>query len=150
MRWSLRLPPLLLLRSLTQTKAVISIPFFGRSIVISVHRKVAFYGLFILFRATYPPLFGAGEDRDHVKKAESYEEDSYEKAKRYQTAVERKANGKQPPQIDKQTAVFQRQPVRSFRETAPCKGERHQTAKWLWYSELYHFKAFALKWYASP
>ena len=40
LRWSFRLPPLLLLRSLTQTKAVISIPFFGHSITISVHRKV--------------------------------------------------------------------------------------------------------------
>ena len=96
MRWSLRLPPLLLLRSLTQTKAVISIPFFGRSIIILVHRKVAFYGLFVLFRAAFSPLSSAGVDRDHVKKEGSYEEDSYEKAKRYQTAVERKANGKQP------------------------------------------------------
>mgnify|MGYP005791951901 CR=1 FL=1 len=55
-----------------------------------------------------------GEDRDHVKKGESYEEDSYEKAKRYQTAVERKANGKQP-------AVFHRQPVRSFGEKPPVR-----------------------------
>ena len=138
MRWSLQLPPLLLLRSLTQTKAVISIPFFGRSIIILVHRKVAFYGLFVLFRAAFSPLSSAGVDRDHVKK-----EGSYEKANDDQTAVERKAKGKRP-------IVLRRQPVRSFGETAPCKGERHQTAKWLWYSELYHFKAFALKWYASP
>ena len=74
LRWSLRLPPLLLLRSLTQTKAVISIPFFGHSITISVHRKVAFYGLFILFRAAFPPLSGAGVDRVHVKKEERYEQ----------------------------------------------------------------------------
>ena len=46
-----------------QTKAVISIPFFGHFIIISVHRKVAFYGLFILFRATFPPLSDAGEDK---------------------------------------------------------------------------------------
>ena len=102
-----------------------SIPFFGHFIVISVHRKVAFYGLFVLFRAAFPPLSGAGVDRDHVKK-----EERYEQAKRYQTAVEGNANSKQ-------TVVLQRQPVRSFREIAPCKGERHQTAKRLWYSELY-------------
>ena len=116
MRWSKLFPPLLLLRSLTQTKAVISIPFFGHFIVISVHRKVAFYGLFILSRAAFPPLSGAGVDRDHVKK-----EDSYEKASSDQTAVEGKANGKQPPQIDKQTAVFQRQPVRSFEGKPPAR-----------------------------
>ena len=114
-------------------KAVISIPFFGRSIIISVHRKVAFYGLFILFRATFPPLSGAGVDRDHFKK-----EGSYEQANDDQTAVEGKAKGKRP-------IVLRRQPVRSFKEKAPCKGERHQTAKRLWYSELYHFKAFVLK-----
>ena len=145
LRWSFRLPPLLLLRSLTQTKAVISIPFFGRSIIILVHRRVAFYGLFVLFRAAFSPLSSAGVDRDHVKKEERYEQSNDD-----QTAVERKANRKQPPQIDKQTVVLQRQPVRPFGETAPCKGERHQTAKRLWYSELYHFKTFALKWYASP
>ena len=44
-------------------KAVISKPFFGHSLTISVHRKVAFYGLFILFRAASPPLSGAGEDK---------------------------------------------------------------------------------------
>ena len=76
--------------------------------------------------------FGAGADRDHVKK-----EESYVQANDDQTAVERKAKGKQPPQIVKQPAVFQRQPVRSFKEKAPCKGERHQTAKRLWYNELY-------------
>ena len=60
-----------------------------------------------------------------------------------QTAIEGTPNRKQ-------TVVLQKQSVRSFGETAPCKGERHQTAKRLWYSELYHFKTFALKWYASP
>ena len=119
-------------------KAVISKPFFGHFIVISVHRKVAFYGLFVLFRAAFPPLSGAGVDRDHVKKEESYEQSTDD-----QTAVEGKAKGKRP-------IVLRRQPVRSFREIAPCKGERHQTAKRLWYSELYHFKALPLKWYASP
>ena len=145
LRWSKLFPPLLLLRSLTQTKAVISIPFFGRSIIISVHRKVAFYGLFILFRAASPPLSGAGfraaspplsgagVDRDHFKK-----EGSYEQANDDQTAIEGTPNRKQ-------TVGLQRQPVRSFREIAPCKGERHQTAKRLWYSELYHFKALSLK-----
>ena len=114
-----------MLRSYAQAKAVISIPFFGHFIVISVHRKVAFYGLFVLFRAASPPLSAAGEDRDHVKK-----EERYEQANDDQTAIEGTPNRKQP-------AVFQRQPVRSFREIAPCKGERHQTAKRLWYSELY-------------
>lgn len=93
---------------------------------------------FLFFPRHFPASFGAGEDRVHVKK-----EERYEQAKRYQTAVEGNANSKQ-------MIVLRRQPVRSFGETAPCKGERHQTAKWLWYSELYHFKAFALKWYASP
>ena len=47
-----------------------------------------------------------------------------------QTAIEGTPNRKQ-------TVVLQRQPVRSFEEKPPCKGERHQTAKRLWYSELY-------------
>ena len=83
---------MLLLHSSAQTKAVISIPFFGHFIVIKVHRKVAFYGLFVLFRAAFSPLLGAREDRDHFKK-----EENYERANDDQTAVERKANRKQPP-----------------------------------------------------
>ena len=68
-----------------------SIPFFGHFIVISVHGKVAFYGLFILFQAASPPLSGAGVDRDHVKKEESYEQSTDD-----QSAVEGKAKGKRP------------------------------------------------------
>ena len=60
LRWSLLLPPLFLLRSYAWAKAVISIPFFGHIITISVHRKVVFYGLFVLFRATYPSLSDVG------------------------------------------------------------------------------------------
>ena len=80
---------------------------------------------FLFFPRHFPAPFGAGEDRVHIKK-----EGSYVQANDDQTAIEGTPNRKQ-------TVVLRRQPVRSFREKAPCKGERLQTAKRLWYSELY-------------
>ncbi len=80
---------------------------------------------FLFFPRHFPAPFGAGEDRVHIKK-----EGSYVQANDDQAAIEGTPNRKQ-------TVVLRRQPVRSFREKAPCKGERLQTAKRLWYSELY-------------
>ena len=53
--------PLLLLRSLTQAKAVISIPFFERSIVISVHRKVVLSMDFLFYSELLSRPFQARE-----------------------------------------------------------------------------------------
>ena len=70
-------------------KSVISIPFFGQFIIISVHRKVAFYGLFVLFRIICLPPYNVGMDRKIKNLEESYEQD-----KNNQTVVIVKPNRK--------------------------------------------------------
>ena len=60
LRWSKLFPPLLLLHSLTQTKAVISIPFFGHIITISVHRKVMLSMDFLFCSEPLPRPFRRG------------------------------------------------------------------------------------------
>lgn len=112
-----------------------------------VHGKVTLSVDFLFYsRLSSRPLRARVRDRDNDK-----QERSYEQTNDNQTAVILETKWKATA-INRQAKGCFASAVASALsgEPAPCKGERHQTAQRLWYSELYHFKAFALKWYASP